>query len=313
MLPESFGGRIIYLLQQYGPSFLKGAGVSMWLALVGTLFGCIIGFLVGIVQTIPVDKNDSTAKKVIIKIVKFIMACYVEFFRGTPMMAQAMFIYFGSAYLFNINMSMWFAAIFIVSINTGAYMAETVRGGILSIDPGQTEGAKAIGMTHVQTMINVILPQALRNIMPQIGNNLIINIKDTSVMFIIGFTEFFAFHRYITGVNNLYFPSAAIEMIGYLCMTLIASFLLRWLEKHMDGNDSYELVQDDSLALSAGTYQHPDRGTPFDERNPEAQKSMLREELRRQAERDAAVREGQKAETRRAHGNETRNQDGGDQ
>ena len=115
MLPESFGGRIIYLLQQYGPSFLKGAGVSMWLALVGTLFGCIIGFLVGIVQTIPVDKNDSTAKKVIIKVVKFIMACYVEFFRGTPMMAQAMFIYFGSAYLFNINMSMWFAAIFIVS------------------------------------------------------------------------------------------------------------------------------------------------------------------------------------------------------
>lgn len=92
MLPESFGGRIIYLLQQYGPSFLKGAGVSMWLALVGTLFGCIIGFLVGIVQTIPVDKNDSTAKKVIIKVVKFIMACYVEFFRGTPMMAQAMFI-----------------------------------------------------------------------------------------------------------------------------------------------------------------------------------------------------------------------------
>ena len=78
------------------------------------------------------------------------------------MMAQAMFIYFGSSYLFNINMSMWFAAILIVSINTGAYMAETVRGGILSVDPGQTEGAKAIGMTHVQTMTNVILPQALR-------------------------------------------------------------------------------------------------------------------------------------------------------
>ena len=123
MLPESFGGRIIYLLQQYGPSFAKGAGVSMWLALVGTLFGCIIGFLVGIVQTIPVDKNDSTAKKILIKIVKFILACYVEFFRGTPMMAQAMFIYFGSAAVFNINMSMWFAAIFIVSINTGAAKA----------------------------------------------------------------------------------------------------------------------------------------------------------------------------------------------
>ena len=114
------------------------------------------------------------------------MACYVEFFRGTPMMVQAMFIYYGSAYLFNINMSMWFAAFFVVSINTGAYMAETVRGGILSIDEGQTEAAKAIGMTHVQTMMSVILPQALRNIMPQIGNNLIINIKDTCVLSIIG-------------------------------------------------------------------------------------------------------------------------------
>ena len=262
----------------------------------------------------PFDERNPEAQKSMLR--EELVRIYVEVFRGTPMVLQAVFIYYGLPYFSNNTMrfdSIWMAAILIVSINTGAYMAETVRGGIISVDPGQTEGAKAIGMTHVQIMTNVILPQAFRNIIPQIGNNFIINIKDTSVMFIIGFTEFFAFHRYITGVNNLYFPSAAIEMIGYLCMTLIASFLLRWLEKHMDGNDSYELVQDDSLALSAGTYQHPDRGTPFDERNPEAQKSMLREELRRQAERDAAVREGQKAETRRAHGNETRNQDGGDQ
>ena len=285
MLPESFGGRIIYLLQQYGPSFAKGAGVSMWLALVGTLFGCIIGFLVGIVQTIPVDKNDSTAKKVLSKIVKFILACYVEFFRGTPMMAQAMFIYFGSAYLFNINMSMWFAAIFIVSINTGAYMAETVRGGILSIDPGQTEGAKAIGMTHVQTMVSVIMPQALRNIMPQIGNNFIINVKDTSVMFIISFTEFFAAHKYITGVNNMYFPSAVIEMVGYLTMTLIASLILRLVERRMDGPDSYELVQADALTMTAGTYSHPDRGTPFDEQSREYGETLRAERRGRSGKR----------------------------
>ena len=94
------------------------------------------------------------------------------------MMVQAMFIYYGSAVLFEINMDMWFAAYFIVSINTGAYMAETVRGGILSVPDGQTEGAKAIGMNHFQTMLYVILPQAIRNIMPRIGNNLIINIKD---------------------------------------------------------------------------------------------------------------------------------------
>ena len=112
-------------------------------------------------------------------------------------------------------------------------------------------------MNHFQTMTSVILPQAFRNILPQIGNNFIINIKDTSVMFIIGFTELFAYHRYITGVNNMYFPSAAIEMIAYLTMTLIASFLLRLLEKRLDGADSYELVQNDQLVMAAGTYTYP--------------------------------------------------------
>ena len=88
-------------------------------------------------------------------------------------------------------MGMWFAAFFIVSINTGAYMAETVRGGILSIDRDRPEGAKAIGMTHFQTMLYVIFPQTLRNIIPQIGNNLIINIKDSSVLSVIGVIELY--------------------------------------------------------------------------------------------------------------------------
>ena len=175
----------------------------------------------------------------------------------------------------------WIAALLVVSINTGAYMAESVRGGIISIDPGQTEGAKAIGMTHVQTMVNVIMPQALRNIIPQIGNNFIINIKDTSVMFVIGFVEFFATHRNIVGVNLLYFPSAVIEMVGYLTLTLLASFGLRWLEKWLDGDDNYELVSEDSLAMSAGTYSHPSRKTPFDEQSKEfSAKQELEKEKR---------------------------------
>ena len=269
MLPESFGGRIIYLLQQYGSSFAKGAGVSMWLALVGTLFGCIIGFLVGIVQTIPVDKNDSTAKKILTKIVKFILACYVEFFRGTPMMAQAMFIYFGSAAVFNINMSMWFAAIFIVSINTGAYMAETVRGGILSIDPGQTEGAKAIGMTHVQTMINVILPQALRNIMPQIGNNLIINIKDSSVLSVIGVIELYYAAKQTAGAYYWWFEAMTVAMVLYLIMTFVFSRLLRFWESKLDGPASFDLATTDQLAHTSGNYSYPGEGSFDKERNIE--------------------------------------------
>lgn len=259
MLPESYWGRIVYILQQYGSSFLKGAGVSMWLALVGTLFGCIIGFVVGIIQTIPEGRNDSLGKRVLIRIIKFIMACYVEFFRGTPMMAQAMFIYFGSSYLFNINMSMWFAAILIVSINTGAYMAETVRGGILSVDPGQTEGAKAIGMTHVQTMTNVILPQALRNIMPQIGNNLIINIKDTCVLSIIGTVELFYTTKGVAGALYTYFEAFTIAMIIYFIMTFICSRLLRLLEKKMDGPDNYDLATADTLTHTSGMYSYKER------------------------------------------------------
>jgi len=128
----------------------------------------------------------------------------------------------------------------------------------------------------------VILPQALRNIMPQIGNNFIINVKDTSVMFIIGFPDFFAAHRAAVGASYLYFPSATVEMIGYLCMTLLASLLLRWVEKRLDGSSDYELVQGDPLVMTAGTYAHPDRGTPFDERSKEFQAQKATDKSRRE-------------------------------
>ena len=244
------------------------------LALAATAIGCVIGFICGILNTIPCAKNDRLPKRIVLKLVRIIVRVYVEVFRGTPMVLQAVFIYYGLPYFTDNALkftNMWVAALVVVSINTGAYMAESVRGGIISIDPGQTEGAKAIGMTHVQTMLNVILPQALRNIMPQIGNNFIINVKDTSVMFIIGFPDFFAAHRAAVGASYLYFPSATVEMAGYLCMTLTASLLLRLAEKKLDGSSDYELVQVDPLVMTAGTYNHPNRGTPFDERSKEFQ------------------------------------------
>ena len=292
----TFWERILYLIAKYGPSYMEGAWNTLYIALISTIAGCIIGFAVGIVQTIPLSSRDSLLKRVVVRFCHILLNIYVEVFRGTPMMIQAVFIYYGAAQLFGIYMEMMPAALFIVSINTGAYMAESVRGGIISVDPGQTEGAKAIGMNHFQTMLYVILPQALRNILPQIGNNFIINIKDTSVMFIIGFTEFFAAHKAVVGASYRYFPSAAIEMIGYLTMTLLASFILRYIEKKMDGSSSYDLAQADALTMAGGTYNHPNRGTPFDERNPEGVKSMLREELRRQTEREEAKRKGREVE-----------------
>ena len=263
------------LWENYAGAYFTGIQNTLILAVAATLAGCIIGLVCGVLNTIPYTRQDHIIKRFFLKLIRILVRIYVEVFRGTPMVLQAVFIFYGLPYFtdgavaFKGMSGIWVAALIVVSINTGAYMAESVRGGIVSIDPGQTEGAKAIGMNHVQTMVNVIMPQAIRNIIPQIGNNFIINIKDTSVMFVIGFVEFFATHRNIVGVNLLYFPSAVIEMAGYLMLTLIASFLLRWVERKMDGSANYELASEDALAMAAGTYSHPDRGTPFDEKSRE--------------------------------------------
>ena len=266
---------IAVLWEKYHMMYLRGICNTLILAVVATLIGCLIGFACGVLNTIPYTQNDSPVKKFFLALIRAIVRIYVEIFRGTPMVLQAVFIFYGLPYFtdaavqFSGSKGIWICAIIVVSINTGAYMAESVRGGIISIDPGQTEGAKAIGMTHVQTMLHVILPQALRNILPQIGNNFIINLKDTSVMFIIGFTEFFATHKSVAGASFKYFPSAAMEMVGYLCMTLIASFALRWAEKKLEGDSVYELAEVDPLTMAAGTYSHPDRGSNYDERSKE--------------------------------------------
>lgn len=270
------------LLENYLPTYLNGIWNTLLLAIVATLIGCIIGLVCGVLNTIPFSRQDNIVKRFFLKLIRAIVRIYVEVFRGTPMVLQAVFVFYGLPYFtdgaiaFKGMSGLWLASIIVVSVNTGAYMAESVRGGIISIDPGQTEGAKAIGMNHVQTMLKVILPQALRNIIPQIGNNFIINIKDTSVMFIIGFVEFFAVHRNIVGINLLYFPSAVIEMAGYLTLTLVASFLLRWVEKLLDGAADYELVQVDSLTMTAGTYSHPKRGSNYDERSKEYEGKKVR-------------------------------------
>ena len=279
------GADIAKLWGKYSGAYLSGIGNTLILALVGTLLGCLIGFICGVLNTIPCGKSVHPVKRFFLRLIRVIIRVYVEVFRGTPMVLQAVFLYYGLPYFSDNALkftSIWVAAIVVVSINTGAYMAESVRGGIISVDSGQTEGAMAIGMTHVQTMTSVILPQALRNIMPQIGNNFIINVKDTSVMFIIGFPDFFAAHRAAVGASYLYFPSATVEMAGYLTMTLIASFLLRWMERRMDDSSSYELVQVDQLTMTAGTYRHPDKGSPFDERSREYADRDLREQAEKE-------------------------------
>ena len=249
---SDFFGWVFYLLDKYGMIFLRGAGVTLMLALVGTLIGCVIGLLVGVLRTLPYNKKANPIVKILYKVLQFILSAYIEVFRGTPMIVQAMVLYYGSKQMFGVDMSAMFAGFFIVSINTGAYMAETVRGGIDSIDVGQTEAAKAIGMTHWQTMVSVIMPQTLRNILPQIGNNLIINIKDTSVLNIISVTELFFSGNSAAGAYFRYFEVFFIICVIYFIMTFTCSRLLRWMEHKIDGSSYYSLVKSDMMADPCG-------------------------------------------------------------
>lgn len=253
--PVTFMDWVIFLLHKYLAFFLQGCEVTFILALVGTFFGCVIGLLVGVLRTTSKPRPDANIMvRLLYKLFQFILLAYIEVFRGTPMMVQAMVLYYGSMYI-NINMSPMFAGFFVVSINTGAYMAETVRGGIESIDAGQTEAAKAIGMTHWQTMVSVIMPQTIRNILPQIGNNLIINIKDTSVLNVISVTELYFNGKSAAGIYYRYFETYFLISVFYFIMTFACARLLRLMERKIDGSGFYELV--DPMADPTGTLPEP--------------------------------------------------------
>ena len=236
---------IISILQNNWPMFLRGAYITLAIAVISTIIGAFIGFFIGIMHTIPTAKRS--VKSVILKVINFILSVYVEIFRGTPMMVQAMVVFY-VLYAYGIELDRFIAALVVVGLNTGAYMAEIVRGGIVSIDKGQYEAAQAIGMNHFQTMIFVVLPQVARNILPATGNQLVMNIKDTSVLSVISVTELFFQTKSIAGANFKYAESFAIACLIYLIMTFIATRLLRLMEKKLDGPDSYKVENTTAVA-----------------------------------------------------------------
>ena len=188
------------IFAKYHQMIFKGIGYTMLVSIIGTIIGLVIGLLIGVFRTMPTPKNKFL--RVLKKAADWILSAYVEIFRGTPMMVQAMVIFWGFALINNgVTLNVVFAGLFIVSINTGAYMAEIVRGGIISVSKGQFEGAHAIGMTHAQTMFYVVIPQVLRNILPSVANEFVINIKDTSVLNVIGFTELYFVAYTINSIN----------------------------------------------------------------------------------------------------------------
>ena len=224
--------------QKYGMQILGGVGNTMLIAMAGTLVGLLIGLINGVIRTIPTPKNIFL--RVIVRIVNIIITVYVEVFRGTPMMVQAMIIYWGYAFLnAGAELPLIPAGIAIVSINTGAYITEIVRGGIMSIDRGQFEGAMSIGMSHTKTMTRVVLPQVIRNILPSVSNEFVINIKDTSVLNVIGVAELYFYAA--SAARNSYktFASYLIACAIYFVLTFTVTRILRFIERKLEGKKNY--------------------------------------------------------------------------
>lgn len=246
------------ILNNYGALLLRGTGITILLAIVGTLAGFLIGLLIGVYTTLPIRKEDPLIKRILFKIFNFILSAYIEIFRSTPMMVQATVIFYGAAFMFQLRLDPIQAGMFIISINTGAYMSEIVRGGIISVDKGQFEATHSIGMTHFQSMFYVVLPQAIRNIMPALGNQFIINIKDSCVLSVISVTELFFQTKSAAGATFQTFPAYFIACVVYFILCFGITQLLRYLETRMDGSDTYTIYGTEPVINGADTLKRGD-------------------------------------------------------
>ncbi|MBR8832141.1 MAG: ABC transporter permease subunit [Chlorogloea purpurea SAG 13.99] len=205
----------------------QGALVTLLLTAFSVFFGLIGGTLVAMGL---ISKN---------KILQWILRIYVEFFRGTPMLVQLFIIYFGLPGLFKEIGLQWSlerfpAAIIALSLNVAAYLAEIIRGGIQSIDPGQWEACQSLGMNSLETMKEVIFPQAFRRILPPLGNEFITLIKDTSLTAVIGFNELFRQGQLIVATTYQAFEVYIAVALVYLALTVLSSVMFKNIENFMD-------------------------------------------------------------------------------
>ena len=233
---------MIFLAQKYSSMFAKGTWLTLYIAVAGTLLGFVLGYIVGIVNDIKLNEGDTVIKKFLIRIMKVIFTVYVEVFRDTPMIVQAMIVYFGIRQMGFENLTPVFAGIVVTVLNTGAYMGETVRAGIGSIDLGQREGAWAMGMSPFKTMLYVVLPQAFRNIIPEMANTFLTNLKMTSVLNVIAVQELFMAAKTVGGNYYKYFESYLVIAVIYFVLYFVFDKLFKLIEKKMQGKTDYALA-----------------------------------------------------------------------
>lgn len=251
------------LIGNYGTQFGYGILTTLFLAIIGTLGGLVIGLFLGIGRTIKINPYDNTFVKGVKKAVNFICYLYILIFRGTPMMIQGMIFFLGLPMLIpmdwvNMGTNVIFNGYFycgaiVIVLNTAAYIGEIIRGGINSIDVGQYEAGRSLGLNYFQTMVRIILPQAIKNSIPAIGNEFIVNIKDSSVLNVIGLTELYGWGKIVINTTYNAIGVYFIVAIIYLILTLVFSLILKLVEKKLNGEVVFNLNYFRHFKLKKGT------------------------------------------------------------
>lgn len=219
---------MIDILSKYGPLLLQAMGQTLLLTLLGLIFGCVLGIIFGLASVV-----DN-------KISKAIAAIYVNLIRGVPLVVLAFFIYFGIPYaaknIFDTRFTIdaLQAGTISLALNCGAYMAEIIRAGIQAIDPGQMEAARSLGLSYWRSMFRVVLPQAIKNMIPSIVNQFIITLKDTSILQAIGFPELVNKAQNVIAITFKSFETWAIVAVMYLIIILLLQQVANLLERRLN-------------------------------------------------------------------------------
>lgn len=214
----------------YRSEILTGLSNTVKIAVIGLIIGIIIGTLIAIVRVSP-------KYKVLPRVLNGFCSFYVGFFRGTPMVVQLLLSYYVFLPLLGINLPSVTVAIIVFGMNSGAYISEIMRSGIQSVDPGQMEGGRAIGLNFATTMIKIVIPQAIKNILPTLGNEFIALIKETSIVSFVGALDLYvAFRKIGTNTYEFMVPYIVMALI-YIALVLVISGLIKLMERSLSKSD----------------------------------------------------------------------------
>lgn len=243
-MPETTLERMLYILYKGAPTFYEGFKTTILLAVIGTVVAFFLALLLVFLRIQVIDRSDNDFVRFLKVVGSGFAKAYSTVVRGTPMMVQAMIIFFGVFGLFKMTdltttqingiWSTFAAGLVTITLNSTAYMMEVLRGGIESVDMGQAEAARSLGLSQWQAMRKVVFPQGVKFAIPGLSNELIINIKDSSVLSVIGTFDLMFATTTVGGTFYRQFDAALITSVIYLCLTMIASWLLNRLSRRLD-------------------------------------------------------------------------------